>query len=79
MTWQHPEIGQTLTGIVTKWLLGERTDPIRRTVIPSDGSEPVVMELEPGAKPSEGSWRVVYGEGLSSPVERGAHQSELVG
>ncbi|MBT2393553.1 hypothetical protein J7E87_30110 [Streptomyces sp. ISL-1] len=40
VTWQHPETGQACSGIVTRWLLGERTDPARRTVIPSDGSEP---------------------------------------
>ncbi|MDQ1013203.1 hypothetical protein QFZ82_007688 [Streptomyces sp. V4I23] len=76
MTWQHPETGRTLTGIVTKWLLGERTDPARRTVIPSDGSEPVVMVLAPWAKPTAGPWNVVYGE-RSSPVQPGARQLSL--
>ncbi|MER7112311.1 hypothetical protein [Streptomyces sp. NPDC000229] len=76
MTWQHPETGQTLTGIVTKWLLGERTDPARRTVIPLDG-EPVVMVLEPRAKPTAGPWNVVYGPEKSSPVQPGVRQLEL--
>ncbi|MEJ8639959.1 hypothetical protein [Streptomyces sp. MS2.AVA.5] len=77
VTWRHPETGQTLTGIVTKWLIGERTDPDRRTVIPSDGSEPVVMVLEARAKPTVGPWYVVYGLESSSPVQPGVQQLEL--
>jgi hypothetical protein len=77
VTWQHPETGQTFTGIVTKWLFGERTDPARRTVIPSDGSESVVMVLEPRAKPTAGPWNVVYGPETFSPVQPGAQQLEL--
>ncbi|MDQ0847786.1 hypothetical protein [Streptomyces sp. V1I6] len=77
VTWRHPETGRTLTGIVTKWLLGERTDPARRTVIPSDGGEPVVMVLDSGAKPTVGPWHVVYGADKLSPVQPGAEQLEL--
>ncbi|MFE9007527.1 hypothetical protein ACFYOY_36310, partial [Streptomyces sp. NPDC007875] len=32
--WQHPESGEMLTGIVSRWLQGERTDSARRTVFP---------------------------------------------
>ncbi|MEU4499216.1 hypothetical protein AB0F96_38660 [Streptomyces sp. NPDC023998] len=79
VTWQRPETGETCTGIVTRWLPGERTDTTRRTVIPSDGSEPVAIELATGAKPTVGPWRAVYGEGLSSSVEPGVLRGELVG
>jgi hypothetical protein len=75
VTWQHPGTGHACTGIVTSCLPDNRTagyGRYDRAVIPSDGSAPVVMELSVDAKPSEGSWRVVYGEGLSSPVEPGA-------
>ncbi|MFD4722321.1 hypothetical protein ACFWOY_23225 [Streptomyces sp. NPDC058423] len=77
-TWQHPETGQTLTGIIIKWLLGERTDPSRRKVIPSDGSEPVVVGLEPLAKPTAGPGSIVYGPESSSPVQPGVQPLELV-
>ncbi|MEU9065198.1 hypothetical protein AB0D13_41885 [Streptomyces sp. NPDC048430] len=62
VSWQHPETGQSLTGIVTKWLVGERSDAARRTVVPSDGSDPLVMVLESRAKPTSGPWNVFYGE-----------------
>lgn len=77
VTWQHPETGQTLTGIVTKWLPGERTDTTRRTVIPSDGSEPLTIELATGAKPTAGPWNAVYSPGISAPLQPGAQQLEL--
>lgn len=74
VTWEHPETGQTLTGIVTKWLLGEWVDSTRRTVVPSDGSEPVEMELEPRAKPTAGPWNVVYEPELKSAAQPVAPQ-----
>lgn len=77
VTWQHPETGQMFTGIVTKWLPGERSDAARRTVVPSDGSEVLTMELAAGAKPTVGPWTAVYASGLSVPVQPGAVQPEL--
>ncbi|MGW0556765.1 hypothetical protein ACWDZ6_21615 [Streptomyces sp. NPDC002926] len=77
MTWQHPETRETCTGIVTKWLPGERTDTTRRTVIPSDGSEPLTIEPATGAKPTTGPWAAVRSPGLSAPVQPGAQQPKL--
>ncbi|MET7717729.1 hypothetical protein [Streptomyces sp. NPDC005407] len=80
VTWQHPETGQACTGVVTSWLPDNRTvggGRNGRTVIPSDGSEPVVIELVTGAKPTEGPWKAVYGPQLSSPVQPGAQQLEM--
>ncbi|WP_329583790.1 hypothetical protein [Streptomyces sp. NBC_01361] len=73
VSWQHPDTGGMLTGIVTKW----RSDSARRTVIPSDGSEPVVMVLKSGAKPTAGPWNIVYGPGVSSSVQPGVLHPEL--
>ncbi|WP_346161717.1 hypothetical protein [Streptomyces mordarskii] len=77
VTWLHPVTGRKVSGIVTRWLPGERVDSARRTVIPSDGSEPVALELAGGATSSVGPWVAVYGEGLSSLVEPGAEQLEF--
>jgi hypothetical protein len=52
-----------------RWLLGEGSDPARRTVIPSDGSAAVMEVLEQGAKPTAGPWKAVYGPKTSSAVE----------
>ncbi|MEV5203243.1 hypothetical protein [Streptomyces sp. NPDC053720] len=76
VTWQHPQTGQVLTGIVTKWLLGERTDSVCRTLIPSDGSDPVEMTLKPGAKPTAGPWKVIYGPEVFSLVQAGVQHQE---
>ncbi|WP_351237620.1 hypothetical protein [Streptomyces sp. NPDC002133] len=46
-------------------------------MIPSDGSEPVVMVLAPEAKPAVGPWSVVYGPQVCSPVQPGVEQLEL--
>ncbi|GGT54678.1 hypothetical protein GCM10010271_68180 [Streptomyces kurssanovii] len=62
VTWQHPETGRTLTGIVTKWLLGEdrpgppHGDPLGRRRAGGDGAgapgeahgRPVECRLRPG-------------------------------
>jgi hypothetical protein len=77
VTWRHPETGQMLTGIVTKWLPGERSDAARRTVVPSDGSEVLTIELAAGAKPTVGPWTAVYPSGLSMPMQPGVVQTEL--
>ncbi|MFE5108269.1 hypothetical protein [Streptomyces sp. NPDC056663] len=79
VTWQHPETGEVLTGIVTKWLPGERSDAARRTVVPSDGSEALTIELVAGAKPTAGPWTAVYPSGLSVPMQPGLVQPELTG
>ncbi|MFF7717531.1 hypothetical protein [Streptomyces sp. NPDC007988] len=47
-------------------------------MIPSDGSEPVVVGLEPLAKPTAGPGSIVYGPESSSPVQPGVQQLELV-
>ncbi|MFD9420932.1 hypothetical protein ACFWC9_40670 [Streptomyces goshikiensis] len=75
--WQDPESGRTINGIVTQWTPGWTHDSSKRGVIPSDGSDPVVMQLDSGAHRSKGPWRVSYGDGVTSRVEPGAVQLEL--
>lgn len=77
VTWQNPESGRTINGIVTKWIPGQNHDSRKRGVIPSDGSDPIVMQLDSAADPWKGPWRVSYGEGITSLVEPGAVQLEL--
>ncbi|MGW0754711.1 hypothetical protein [Streptomyces sp. NPDC002587] len=77
VVWQDAETGRTLNGIVSEWIPGWTPAPRKRGVIPSDGSEPVVMELDPGANHWKGPWRISYNKGLSSIVEPGAVQLEL--
>ncbi|MFI0743430.1 hypothetical protein ACH4PU_35980 [Streptomyces sp. NPDC021100] len=72
VTWTHPGTGETLTGVVTGWLPEHHSGEFprhARTIVPADGSEPLVMQLQPKAKPSEGPWLVVYGIGQSSTVQ----------
>ncbi|MFB8442677.1 hypothetical protein ACFC7A_26865 [Streptomyces niveus] len=69
VTWQHPETGQALTGIVSDWMAGERPkERNRRSVIPSDGGAPVVMVLKPLGRPTRGPWTIDHGTGDSSRV-----------
>ncbi|MEW2087464.1 hypothetical protein [Streptomyces sp. NPDC005283] len=75
--WQHPETGQACSGIVTSWLRDNQTvggGRNGRAVIPSDGSEPVVIELATGAKPTGGPWKAVYAPRVSSPIQLGAER-----
>ncbi|MFD9729801.1 hypothetical protein [Streptomyces sp. NPDC059072] len=75
--WQDPVSGRTISGIVSQWTPGwSSRDTGKRGVIPSDGSDPVVMQLDAGADRRSGPWRVAYGEGVTARVKPGATQLE---
>ncbi|MFG2987667.1 hypothetical protein ACGFYQ_41985 [Streptomyces sp. NPDC048258] len=60
VVWQDAETGRTLNGVVSEWIPGWTHARRKRGVVPSDGSEPVVMELDPGANHWKGPWRISY-------------------
>ncbi|MET9888527.1 hypothetical protein ABZZ20_36545 [Streptomyces sp. NPDC006430] len=48
VAWTDPETGRVINGIASEWVPGSTQLSRKRGVIPSDGSEPVVMQLDPG-------------------------------